>query len=472
MQKTMRVRLHVLSPVHIGCDDVYEPTGFVIDRQRKKLIAFDPIDFVGTLSEQDRRKFLGICEKGTMESIIEIYRFMNEHKGGIDGHAVGITDGFIDSYNRVARMSTSNSRNIQQELNKFLVSRTSYAPFDNAAYIPGSALKGALRTGWLNRLNNRYQRQGARGSMLETELLGGTFAEDPFRMVKVSDFLPVGNPETHICFAINKKKKPSKYEAQGPNQILEVIQPGAVFEGVITIHSPESNAKLQQKRAVPVSEEFLQQALAFFAGELTHEESLLQGIGLTSGVRTKLNTLLPVRLGRHSGAEALTIEGARNIKIMGKRGEQAKYLPNSSTIWFAADTPKAESGLQLFGWIALEVVAMDSGSLYPQRTFGDRVTVGAIPAAIAVPAPTMAAEKIIWESAILTWDIGKKTLKAVNGTDRTELRIGDDQSVVPEALRKKLFVKKDAVKAMVTLEKQGSMLKIVTIELPALEKRT
>lgn len=296
MQKAIRVRLHVLSPVHIGCDDVYEPTSFVIDRQQKKLIAFDPIDFVGTLSEQDRKKFLTICEKGTLESIIEIYRFMNEHQGSIAGHAVGITDGFIDNYNRVARMSTSNSRNIQQELNKFLVSRTSYAPFDNAAYIPGSALKGALRTGWLNRLNNKQLRQGARGSMLESELLGGTFAEDPFRMVKVSDFLPVGNPETHICFAVNKKKKPSKFEARGPNQILEVIQPGGIFEGVITIHFPESTAKLKQERAVPVSEQFLQQALAFFSGELNHEEAMLQGIGLTSNVRTRLSAHLPVRL--------------------------------------------------------------------------------------------------------------------------------------------------------------------------------
>ena len=170
-------------------------------------------------------------------------------------------------------------------------------------------------------------------------------------------------------------------------------------------------------------------------------------------------------LGRHSGAEALTIEGARSIKIMGKRGEQAKYLPNSTTIWFAADTPTAETGLQPFGWVALEALAMDTAALYPTRIFSDRPSGRAIPAAIAVSTPTIIAEKIIWENATLTWDIGKKLLKAINGADRAELSIGDDRSRVPESLHKKLFVKKDAVKAKVTLEKQGSMLKIVSVEL-------
>jgi len=30
-----KVRLHIISPVHIGCDDVYEPTGFVVDKAAK-----------------------------------------------------------------------------------------------------------------------------------------------------------------------------------------------------------------------------------------------------------------------------------------------------------------------------------------------------------------------------------------------------------------------------------------------------
>ena len=61
-----------------------------------------------------------------------------------------------------------------------------------------------MRTGWLNQLNQGQTRQTCG---LEGELLGGTFDKDPFRLVKVSDMIPVGNPETRICFAVNKKKK-------------------------------------------------------------------------------------------------------------------------------------------------------------------------------------------------------------------------------------------------------------------------
>lgn len=46
---TYYCRLKVLSPVHIGCDEVYEPTGFAIDEEQKKLIAFEAASFLSRL---------------------------------------------------------------------------------------------------------------------------------------------------------------------------------------------------------------------------------------------------------------------------------------------------------------------------------------------------------------------------------------------------------------------------------------
>ncbi|NTU63262.1 MAG: hypothetical protein HGB05_07630, partial [Chloroflexi bacterium] len=39
---------------------------------------------------------------------------------------------------------------LKQELNKFAISRTSYTPYDGMPYVPGTSLKGALRTAYLN----------------------------------------------------------------------------------------------------------------------------------------------------------------------------------------------------------------------------------------------------------------------------------------------------------------------------------
>ena len=464
MQKAYRIRLHVLSPVHIGCDDVYEPTGFVVDKARKMLVAFDPLDFVRSLGAADRRRFLDICAKGTLDSIQELYQFMSGQHF-VSGHEVAVSDAFVRHYAEKIGLPAAKFR---AELNKFSIGRTSYLPFDNAPYIPGSALKGALRTGWLNHVNQRARHDRIPPKELERKLLGGTFAGDPFRLVKVSDLLPLEKPATRICFAVNKKKMPSRYAARGPNQILEVIEPGGVFEGVLTLHTPEWGAEIRKENAVPSSDAFLKQALSFFGRELANEEQVLEGIGIASGTEKMLKGRLPVRLGRHSGAETLTVEGARSIKIMGKRGEPPKYGPHSTTIWLAADDPRAASGLLPFGWAALEVMPADAARPYPERIFTDRLTASfkeeTERPSISEPSRAVS-EQIVWDNATLTWKPGNAVLTASFEDKKAELKLSGDRSIVPEPLRKKLFEKKAAVPARVTIEKDGNLLTIVKLEI-------
>ena len=90
MQKPLAIRLHVLSPIHIGCDDVYEPTSFVINPDRKQLIAFDPLVFVKNLSDAEKKEFSRISEKGTLASIIEMYRFIFSKSSSIEGWSVDL----------------------------------------------------------------------------------------------------------------------------------------------------------------------------------------------------------------------------------------------------------------------------------------------------------------------------------------------------------------------------------------------
>lgn len=472
-QRPFKVRLHVISPIHIGCDDVYEPTGFVVDRSAKKLISFEPIDFVGSLDPGNRAKFLALCDKGTLESILEIYKFMAQHGSKVEGYQVDLTDGFLSSYDRVLRLQP---RDIKQELNKFLIARTSYLPRDQSPYIPGSALKGALRTGWLNHLNQGTPRPAAQARRLEEELLGGTFAADPFRMVKVSDLLPVERPETRICFAVNKKKKPSKFEAGGPQQILETIraEKNPVFEGMITLHAPERGAPGLAAKVIPADATFFAQATNFFAQEMIQEEEIFKQIDVPGLVKVTMQKLFgerymtsvfPIRIGRHAGAEAVTIAGARNIKIMGKRGEKPKDGPASTTLWLAGETAKAENNLHPFGWAALEILDVDPAALWPERSVVNQRS-EIQPATISPPpAPTIVTEVIVWEGAFLTWSAGDTTLtaKAANGV-KAMMKLTGDRSMVPAALHKKLFEKKDAVKSRVTVKKEGNCLQIVSIE--------
>jgi CRISPR-associated protein Csm5 len=77
-----------------------------------------------------------------------------------------------------------------------------------------------------------------------------------------------------------------------------------------------------------------------------------------------MKTVFPVRIGRHSGAECLTVDGVRNIKIMGKQqGDPPKYGHHSTTVWLAGDSNKATSNLLPFGWVALEVLNVEPTDL-------------------------------------------------------------------------------------------------------------
>ena len=81
--------IKILSPVHIGCDEVYEPAGFIVDEQAGTLVAFDPLDFFRSLDAKTKENYSSICGRGNIESILELYKFMKGKH--FTGHAVDVS---------------------------------------------------------------------------------------------------------------------------------------------------------------------------------------------------------------------------------------------------------------------------------------------------------------------------------------------------------------------------------------------
>jgi len=340
--------LEIQTPVHVGCGEVYEPTGFVVNRKDKVLVAFEPEELLADLSSDELDRFTAICRKGTVQSLHEIYKFMNSKSESAQGRKVAVSDGFIDNHRQT--LETAPNR-IGNELNKFEISRTVFRSIDNQPYIPGSAIKGAIRTGVLNmRYKQRPVPTARRSSELEQNLLGGTFDRDPFRLVKVSDFVAVGEARRRIVYAVNKKKQPTDQASRGIPQILEVIEPGAKFCGTITMIEPDKRAEISRSLTI----EELQQALAgFYGGEKQREERELRNINIPyPEFAGKAGEGVPLRIGRHCGAESLTIEGKRDIRIMLGRGKN-KQEDHATTVWLAASSRNSTTGMQPFGWSSL-----------------------------------------------------------------------------------------------------------------------
>lgn len=359
--KRIKCCLQNFSPIHIGCDEIYEPTGFVVDRENNCLIIFDPLLFIGKLSQFDREKFSVICKKGTIESIPEIYKFLENRSA--QGRSVKICNGFVDHYNQVLKLPPGKIKN---ELNRFKIERTAFCAFDQRPYIPGSAVKGALRTAYLNSLADRGKDYSSikTHKKLEEKLLHldrfpnkEKIYKDPFRLVKISDFMPVGDIKTKICYAVNKKKKTTDKEARGLAQILEIILPGSLFVGEIIVDTP------QTKDAVSFAIELknlLDSSHLFYGKDKTREDSELINIRVTVPETPQIDNIMLIRVGRHSGAESVTIERYRDIKIMlGSRNQTFK--DHSTTIWLASEVRKPDHNkfLSPFGWAVLSPLTLD-----------------------------------------------------------------------------------------------------------------
>ena len=358
MIKTYHCVIQTCSPIHIGCDEVYEPFGFRVDDHSLELVIFSPYDFIATLEKRSLAQFSEICMKGSISSMIEIYKFLSRTQ--MDGRRIQISPAFAKHYNEVLNLPLEKEKNIQQNLNRFVIDRTAYLPHDSRAYIPGSAIKGAMRTAYLNarakrKKLKRYRAKEAK--KLERALLdGGAFSTDPFRCIKISDFKPVGEVKTRIVYAVNEKKRPSKFKARGPYQILEIIEPGSRFIGTITIETPQPTAGI----VAPITFASLVESIQmFYSGVKEKEEKELENSGIETVLRSQKDGERLIRLGRHSGAESVTIEGNRSIKIMTRRGEKPKWGKEATTFWLASEEskPKLKKGLKPFGWATLKLTS-------------------------------------------------------------------------------------------------------------------
>ncbi len=358
--QTIYFQLKVISPLHIGCDEVYEPTSFVINETQKELIAFQPADFLRRLDESERKQFSTICQKGTIGSLLEIYKFIRHHAKNAQGECVAVSASLVEHYQTTMNLP-ANERRIQQELNNFLINRTSFLPLTNMPYVPGSAIKGAIRTAILN-LRNQGRNQpyfsGRNASRdLQEHLLAFQFNKletDPFRLVKVSDFMPVAHANRRVAYAVDFKKRPSDKEPRALAQILETVEPEAEFIGSITIVTPETRAGIKK----PIDMAEIRAALTYFYGsENNRENSELKAINVTGAPMPTGTTSYPIRIGRHSGAESVTVNGYRKIKIM----KRNKPENQATTIWLSAESKKSSNvnSLKPFGWASLMEISED-----------------------------------------------------------------------------------------------------------------
>ena len=392
-----RLTITTLGPVHVGSGAEMYPTSYVLERASDTLFEFAPDALTTILDDKDRKAFLDLVSKNVSpRTIARIQRFIHDHREALIAHsarAVRVASGVRKLYEE--RIGTL-AQNETGAINQLGIEKSFDDPATGTPVIPGSSLKGAIRTALLNRINAGSRRQGGEGPEdLQKRLFEyDRFERDPMRLVHLADAMwtdgeegdhPVA--ETAVTFAVNRKKRSiikegrevrSQAQQRGLYQILEVIP--ALRRSALcsrsTLHrsavEPEKLRKKVPKRQWDLPE-IAKACNTFYLRDFKEEREALRERGLLDahwdatvthlldgGVRDRFESgrAFLLRVGRHSGAESLTLDGVRKIRIMTGQG-QSDFREESTTWWLAANDTDQTADLQPFGWVLVECTEGD-----------------------------------------------------------------------------------------------------------------
>lgn len=407
--KSRRLWITPLSPVHMGTDEDYAPTNYVMEDDA--LYEFDETG-LSRLPQIERDKLQGILKgKATPDMLKKVQGFFFQNRERLLPGAINIVR-VSEELAALYRARVGKAANIEsggrEAQNKLEIERASYNPADRRLYLPGTGLKGAIRTALLDSENDGAPaRRNTRNRDLQQDLFKYSMRDlhkDPMRLVQVGDSAwhgPEGLNSAEILFAVNRKKNPvqkngeliqSKAEKENLYQLLECAAPFRfrAFQGLLNITDLADVGK-NHPGTPELRFSFEDIATAcnrFYRPVFDREIETLRKRGyLDTEWRSMVNDLLDgpelkkrldaneaflLRVGRHSGAESVTLNGVRSIRIMQGRGEKPTWEPSAKTLWLATGSRNDQRYLRPFGWLLVEMTKM--GELPPASPLAERLT--------------------------------------------------------------------------------------------------
>lgn len=263
-----KYKLHceILSPVHIGSGSEIEPLDYIIEKGRLYKISFEK--FVVSMNDAERADFEGMIDKG---NLVDIRKYVSS-KINKDRDSVYS----LDVSEKVGNTYQSKLSDIQNQL---LISPFIRSEGESLPLIPGSSIKGAIRTAVISELAKDSDLPKPRSSReeyaFESQVLGYKDAKsDPFRGVKVRDCL-MEKDSTIIREVVNvSKKKGQSLEVNSIQNICEVsnasfVGKTAEFDTEISIDEALFRTGFVSKTIT--IEQVIKSCNAFYRDKMEHE---------------------------------------------------------------------------------------------------------------------------------------------------------------------------------------------------------
>lgn len=342
MKRRYKIEASAAWHVHVGGGDEHklDPLSYVVKESVKDgKPYFYRID-VGEMMKNDSSfadSFIRIVERD--DSIHDlrkmIYDNFNPEMKKTWFHRAEVSDGFWEKYKKNVDDLSLN--------NQLLVHCMPLTA--GRVYIPGSSIKGAIRTAVLDRLalKNGYENTvkevnrlpggygKERANIIEKHLLNYSEIQgDPFKAVKVTDaFIPADSTMITEVKNIpkNKNQCKNKYESTLQN-FVEMVKPGTEFEFNISIEDKAGMKGVDIKKYYLTIEEIMAKCFTYYKSVIEYERNKyykdnksankrsLEALAKISGGDDKV---LPgyslIRLGRFSHLESITYNNRGKGKL-------------------------------------------------------------------------------------------------------------------------------------------------------------
>lgn len=313
------------SPVHIGSGEELEPFEYIVKDNSLHRFSFE--QFVAALTAEDREKLIRL-QKEQKSSVLKDIRYFERHRvtPGLYRESIPITASAAEIYENKFLEEANNMR-----MDTFI--RTMGCP-----YVPGSSLKGVIRTAVLNLWAQQNHKDEFHILNAKSQNKDGKWKEDipmdVFKYLKVPD-IPLTKDFTIFSRIANYRFKNKELQETGIQIIKEVTRwvPGnekeeekSRFEIVIQIDEEKMKDRRAESGRRDLTFDTVWRSLDFYKGILKREaekwsplnsslEKFYEGFFQYLDEEGKKGETKIIKLGFGSGFDAVTIEKIREPNI-------------------------------------------------------------------------------------------------------------------------------------------------------------
>ena len=349
--------------MHIGSGEIYEPTGYVIEKilqpsgkEIDALYEFDTMALYEILSETDKEKFRDLVEASDENGLIKMQNFIFAHKK--QGRQVAYkivkvspnaAQEYYDKIGKVVQKESGKNNVINQlEIYKCVSNKNQKK---DSAILTGSSLKGAISTAYQELL----VKEGIKYHDVRDLLLSPSDG-NPFKNLLISDS---GGLASEIYSTVNVKRKLKNNDMKYNDSLstrLESIVSNATCEIPLSIKQNSNKEPLDINRLIKACNDHYEPIFRSLFNDDGVLKCLSKNYFYESYKDFSRSDLAPnqflLRVGRHSGARAVTIGGEIEMKGVGKNHIIKKA---ETTIWLAKVEDQIEAGCVPFGWLLCEI---------------------------------------------------------------------------------------------------------------------